>query len=202
MKMKYLVWGLLTFSAAVSISSCTKDNAVPEPTEITATDSITIPFRSDHYTFYSLESGKEVPLEDSATTKWDIGLRFASIIVNSHASGPGAGGIVVMKGVYEDLDKAPDDGYAYDTTTTKLAVNSNPRSADAWYLYEPVNHNLSPKAGLFFVVKTANGRYAKLEVMKVNYVGWDPGAGDTYPESIQYKFRYTYQSNGTTQLGD
>lgn len=200
--MKYVVLSFLTFGVAVSISSCTKDNAVPEPTEINLTDSITIPFRSDHYSFYSLETGKEVALEDSASTKWDIGLRFASIIVNSHASGPGDGGIVVMKGVYEDFNKAPDSGYGYDTTTSKLAVNSNPRSEDAWYLYEPVNHNLSPKAGLFFVVKTANGRYAKLEVMKVEYVGWDPGAGDVYPDSIKYKFRYTYQSNGTTQLGD
>lgn len=184
----------------LTMTACKKENTPTKgDTAVTATDSITMPFRDDHYVFYSLKDGKQVPLADSASTKWDIGIRFASIIVNSHASGPGQGGIIVQTGSYDDFTTAPETGYSYDTTTAKLAVNSNPRSPGAWYLYNPVGHKLTPKAGLFFVIKTAEGKYAKLEVTQVGYLGWDPEV-DTYPETLIYRFRYLYQADGSVDL--
>lgn len=201
MKMKASALMMLAIGTIIlSTVGCKKENSTPDvETKVTATDSVTIPFRDDHYVFYSLKDGKVVPLADSASTKWDFGLRFASIIVNSNASGPGQGGIIVKTGSYDDFDTAPETGYAYDTTTTNLAVNSNPRSEGAWYIYVPGGHQLTPKAGLFFVIRTADGKYAKMEVMQVTYSGWDP-AVDTYPDNIVYKFRYVYQADGSTNV--
>lgn len=155
-------------------------------------------FKTDHYTLYSLSEGKEIPLSDSATAKWDIGINFVNIILNSHASGPGQAGVIVKTGNYESATGAPTDGYSYDTTSMKLAINSNPYSPGAWYDYDPVTHAFSPKAGLYFFIKTANGKYAKLEILQVKYADYDPGA--MYPKTLIYKFRYTYQSNGSVNF--
>lgn len=202
MKMKKITLGMLMLGAiTIGITSCEKDDVEKQDTKIVATDSISMPFSTDHYVFYSLKDGKEIPLADSASTKWDIGIRFASIIVNNEASGPGKGGVIVKTGNYDSFNTLPETGYAYDTSATRLAVDGNPRSPNAWYLYSSAGHTLTPKAGLFFLIKTAEGKYAKMEVMEVNYAGYDPTV-DMYPDTIVYKFRYTYQPDGSPVLSE
>lgn len=197
MKMKKITLPLLSaVLLGLGMTSC-KDKNEAE-TKVVVTDSVEMDFKTNHYTFYSLSEGQEVPLSDSATTKWDIGINFVNIILNSHASGPGQGGVIVKSGNYESLTSAPTDGYAYDTSTTQLAINSNPFSPDAWFVYDPTTHAFSPKAGLFFIIKTADGKYAKLEILEVKYADYDPGA--MYPKKLIYKFRYTYQSNGSVNF--
>lgn len=182
----------------MGFASCSKNKDTSVPTTITGTDSMMLPFMSDHFNFYSMAEGKEVPLADSASTSWDFGINFASLIFNSHASGPGQAGVIATTGDYLSYNQAPATGYSYDTTSTQLAINSTPFSPNAWYIYDPVSHAFSPKAGLFFVMKTADGNYAKLEILSVTYANYTPGA--MYPDNLLYKFRYVYQKNGTTDL--
>ncbi len=200
---RMIVASIFAGAFTVSLMSCEKDktNSLP-PVQIK--DSLAMPFMGEHFAFYSLKDGKEIPLSDSATNKWDIGIRFTTLIFNSHASGPGQGGVIVKQGSYDDFTEAPTTGYAYDTAstggTTKYAVEANPRAPNAWYNYIPTNHKIEAKAGWFFVVKTAEGKYAKMEISEAVYGGnWD-GNPTHFPDTLIYKFRYVYQPDGSTNL--
>ncbi|MCO6497302.1 MAG: HmuY family protein [Chitinophagaceae bacterium] len=186
----FLIFGMM---------ACKKENVQPdESTGVVITDSVAMAFRPANYTFYSLKEGKVLPLSDSATTKWDIAFKFSSIIINGGASGPGNAGVIVKRdGQYESVTSAPETGYAQDTTAARLAINSTFGSPDAWYIYEPVSHAFGPVAGLYFILRTADNHYAKMEVTQVRY-HIQPGA--SYPDSLIYKFRYTYQPDGSRDL--
>lgn len=160
---------------------------------ITVTDSIEVPFSSNNYIFYRFKDSAVVSQSDSASTKWDFGIRFVSIIANSHASGPGEGAVITQHGIYDDYTAAPESGYAYDTTTTKLAIDDG--LTTGWYGYNPATHAFTPKAGQFFVFKTADGHYAKLEITAVDYAGYTPP--NPTPTTLVYRIRYSYQADGS-----
>ena len=180
----------------MGFASCKKDNEEMKETKVIKTDSIRVNFnmRSGPYTFFSLKDNKVVANSDSNSTKWDFGMRFVNIIVNSNASGPGSAGVITQKGIYDSYMQAPETGYAYDTTAMKTAINASPNSG--WYNYNNATHDASPKAGIFFVFKTSDNKYAKLEMLTARY---EPFTGP-FPEYVVYKFRYTYQADGTAKF--
>ena len=197
MKMKTMKLSVLAFAAlTIGIISCEKDkDKTPVETKISVTDSIEIPFSSNKYTFYSFKDSSVVSNSDSATNKWDFGIRFVNIIVNSNASGPGNGGVIVQPGAYDNFTTAPTTGYSYDTSATKPAIDAG--FTTGWYIYDPNDptHTFYPKAGQFFVFKTADNHYAKMEILTVNYSGYT--GQNTPPTTLIYKFRYTYQADGS-----
>jgi len=191
MKRNILVIALV---AAVAFVSCSKDdnNTPSGTTTLSVTDSINVNFSAaSNYSFYRLSDSTAVPVADSATSKWDFAVRFTSLIFNSASSGPGQGGVIVKDATtFDAVTSAPTTGYAYDTTSAKLAINPN-----TWYNYDPTTHAFSPKAGRVLIIKTADGsHYAKLELLNVNYGAF---AGPT-PTTLIYKFRYTYKADGST----
>jgi hypothetical protein len=197
MKMKTLKLSMLALAAVIAtgLVSCTKDdvpNPAPAPA-VVVTDSIEIPFASNSFTLYSFKDSAVVSNNDSATTKWDIGIRFVSIIVNSHASGPGNAGVITQSGIYDAFTMAPESGYAYDTTTSKTAIVAG--LTTGWYNYDNTTHAFSPKAGRFFVIRTADNHYVKMEITAVNYAGYNPP--NPTPTTLIYKFRYSYQADGS-----
>jgi hypothetical protein len=197
MKMKTLKLSMLALAAVIAagLVSCTKDdvpNPAPAPA-VVVTDSIEIPFASNSFTLYSFKDSAVVSNNDSATTKWDIGIRFVSIIVNSHASGPGNAGVITQSGIYDAFTMAPESGYAYDTTTSKTAIDAG--LTTGWYNYDNTTHAFSPKAGRFFVIRTADNHYVKMEITAVNYAGYNPP--NPTPTTLIYKFRYSYQADGS-----
>jgi hypothetical protein len=165
----------------------------PSAPAINVVDSIEIPFTSDSYTFYSFKDSSIVANSDSATSKWDFGIMFVNIITNSHASGPGNGGSITQQGVYANYTMAPATGYAYDTTKSTPGIDAGLTSG--WYTYNPTTHAFSPKAGQFFVFRTADGHYVKMEIISVNYAGYTPP--NPTPTTLIYKFRYSYQPDGS-----
>lgn len=199
--MKTLTGMLACAALMIGFASCEK-NDTPEPsksTTVSVVDSIKVPFAStSSYVLYSFKDSSIVPNSDSATTKWDFGMRYVQMIVNSHASGPGNAGVISKSGIYADLKSAPTTGYAYDTTTTKLAVTWNPYDPNSWYLYNPVTHGAEAKAGQFFIFRTADNHYVKMEVTSINYA--DFVSQSAPPKSIVYKFRYTYQADGSVNF--
>lgn len=185
----FLVFGMM---------SCEKTNDKPDNNTIAITDSVAMAFRPANYTFYSLKEGKVIPLSDSATNKWDVAFKFYTIISNSGVSGPGNAGVIVKRdGQYDAVSTAPEAGYGKDTSATQLAINSTYGNPNAWFIYEPVSHAFGPAAGLYFLVRTADNHYAKMEITQVRY-HIQPGA--PYPDSLTYKFRYTYQPDGSRNL--
>jgi hypothetical protein len=179
--------------AAVSgvfiLSACSKSDPTPVVTIITKTDSIKVNFSPvAPFTFFSFKNDALVANSDSATTKWDFGLRFTTFILNSHAYGPGNAAAILQSSIYANVTNAPDAGYAYDTTTTQKGIKDG-----SWYDYNPATHAFTPKAGQTFIFRTADNFYVKMELLAVDY---EPFAGPT-PNRLIYRFRYTYQANGT-----
>ena len=190
--MKTLKLSMLVFSALmVGLVSCGKKDNNPSQT-VVQTDSILVPFSSiAPNTFFSFKNDMTIANIDSASIKWDFGVRFVNIIVNSHASGPGNAGVILQPGIYDNFTTAPESGYAYDTTSTNLAIPFDVHNS--WFLYNDITHAFSPKAGEFFVIRTADNHYVKMELLSVGYV---PFTGQV-PVTLIYRFRYTYQADGS-----
>jgi len=193
MKMKTLKLSLLACAALVmGLISCKKDVSNNPTPAVTKTDSIQVAFDpAAPNTFFSFKNDAVVANSDSSSTNWDFGVRNVNFIINSHASGPGNGGVITQTGIYDNYTLAPQSGYAYDTTVTHLAINAS--FTDGWYIYNSITHAFSPKAGQFFVIRTADTHYAKMELLSVSYL---PFTGQV-PVTLVYKFRYTYQADGS-----
>jgi len=181
---------LFSLVGIVALASCTKDSATPV-TIISGTKTISVPFSSaTAFTLFRFSDSTVVANTDSASNKWDFGLRFTTFIVNSYAGGPGSAGAILNNGTFDATPTAPTTGYAYDTTATQRAIKDG-----SWYDYNGATRTFAPKAGKVFLFKTADGaHYAKMELLSVDYA---PFVG-MYPTTLLYKFRYAYQANGTT----
>lgn len=195
--MKTLRLSMIAIVAIVTgLMSCGKEE-VPAPTPAptaSVTDSIEVPFSlTAPFTFFNFKNGTVTANTDSTTTNWDFGIRFVNINVNSHASGPGNAGVITQPGIYDSLSIAPETGYAYDTTSIQTAIDAG--YTTGWYIYDPndPNHTFYPKAGQFFIFRTADNHYAKMEILSVSYL---PFQGQV-PVTLIYKFRYTYQPDGS-----
>ncbi|HWR33508.1 MAG TPA: HmuY family protein [Chitinophagaceae bacterium] len=180
-------------ATALFFAACSKDKTAVIPLPATVkTKSITVNFSpSSSFTFFSFRDTTIVANSDSATNKWDFGLRLTTFLVNSNASGPGNAGVILQDAVYENVIAAPSAGYAYDTTSSQRAIKDG-----SWYDYNPATHSFIPKAGKTFIFRTADGHYAKMELLSVAY---EPFAGPV-PQRLIYNFRYTYQPNNDTKF--
>ena len=179
----------------IGFTSCKKDDPIAPPTpSVTKTDSIQAAFSpAGPFTYFSFKNDQVIAASDSNSTKWDFAFRFVNILVNSHASGPGNVGVITQNGIFDDLKMAPESGYGYDTTKTQLAINA--KDQNAWYKYDDATHNLTPKAGQFFVFRTTDNKYVKMEILSVTTDV--PFTNPVPPTKIWYKFRYTYQADGS-----
>lgn len=157
--------------------------------------------RTNHFTFFSFKNNTVVPLSDSATTKWDIGFRSTTIIVNGGTSGPGEGEAQIVSGIFEEFTQAPEGGYKADSEGT-YAI----QGTDGWYNYTghmgtPANA-IIPIPGKTIMIKTAEGKYAKMEILSY-YLGSPDTTTSEFadmtkrPPSRYYSFRFIYQPDGS-----
>jgi hypothetical protein len=152
-------------------------------------------------TYYSLVDNKIIASSDAASTKWDIAFSSTKITVNCGTSGPGIGGAFVFKGLFDDLKTIPADStFAIDNSNAaSFAIPLG--SGRAWYTYDGLTTLVTPIAGRVLVIRTATGKFAKIEIISY-YKG-----GVTLPASASvndkllkqryYTFRYAYQPNGS-----
>lgn len=151
------------------------------------------------FTFFSFETGEVVPNADSATAKWDLGFRATTIIVNSATSGPGTTQVQLVNGIFDELAEAPVDGYISDNDPSPIAGAPNANlaiptgSGQGWYTYDGAAMVNKPTAGKIIVVKTSDGRYAKMEIL--SYYKDAPPTPTFNNEARYYTFRYVYQPN-------
>jgi hypothetical protein len=175
-----------------ALETKTVSSLAPQPSTPTGTGQ---PGTPRHYTFYSLTEGKEIAYPDSATSKWDLAFRGTTILVNGGVSGPGQGGAQVKSGLFNELTTAPETGYAVDAASAKAIPTG---SGNGWYNYNPTTHVVAPIAGRVIFVRTATGKYAKLEVTSY-YQGAPANPTGTEPSGY-YSFRYVYQPDGSRNL--
>ncbi|WP_363437481.1 HmuY family protein [Chitinophaga ginsengisegetis] len=190
-----LTAGMLSLSL-FTLVSCSKDddNTVTPP--VVAVETKTVAnvdadaANKGSFTLYSLADNKVIPNSDSATTKWDIGFKATTIIINGGTSGPGKAEAQVITGVFSQLVTAPETGYTTDAAAKKAITG--------WYSYNMTTHVISPVTGAVIVLKTANGNYAKLEV--TSYYKDAPATPDQNSISRYYSFRFAYQPDGTRKF--
>jgi len=160
---------------------------------------------TNKYTLFSFKTGAIVPNADSTSSNWDIGFRSTTIIVNSGTSGPGTTTAQIISGTLDGLTEAPVDGYKSDNKNGATAAERNAipaGSGNGWYTYTPGTNLVSPIAGKVIVVKTADNRYAKFEIL--SYYKGAPAIPSPEPAGADkdryYKFRYVYQPNETNSF--
>ena len=137
------------------------------------------------YIYYSIASGKEVPASDAKTTKWDLAFSKTTIAVNSGTSGPGQGGAQVLEQPFDMIKDAPKDGYKIDDQAGSAIPGG---SGNSWYKYDMSVHAILPILGRTILIKTAEGKFAKVEI-----ISYYKGAPEDVPteESSYFTFRYS-----------
>jgi len=206
----------ITFVSLLTMTlfACTKtsDTTVVNNTPVTATvkdlvadtvlgvDPKTGPYSAGKYTYYSIENNAIVSSADSATTKWDLAFLSTKILTNGGTSGSGKGGAFIYKGLFDDIKTiAPDSVFKTDAAPVYAITTGSDKG---WYHYDGQTNLITPIAGRVLVIKTASGKYAKLEILSYYKGGvtLSPTASDADKLTKQryYTFRFTYQPNGTT----
>ncbi|MBN8705314.1 MAG: HmuY family protein [Bacteroidetes bacterium] len=143
------------------------------------------------FTFFSFKTGEKIPNSDSATTKWDVGFRGTTIILNGGTSGPGLTKVKILSSLFEDVTQAPDSGYVADQMPATYAIPIG--SGKGWYTYDSGINLISPIAGKVFVVKTSEDRYAKFEILSY----YKDKVITEQRKSRYYFLRYVYQPENT-----
>ncbi len=147
------------------------------------------------FTLFSFKDNAQVANSDSATTKWDIGFRGTSIIVNGGAIRAGKGGAYTYTGLFDELKEIPAaQVFNTDQSVSILAIPTG--SGNGWYNYNAANNIISPIAGRVFVIKTGDGKYAKVEIL--SYYKDAPASPTASSISRYFTFRYIYQGDGST----
>jgi len=136
--------------------------------------------------YFSFRLGSVV--DGAGATDWDLGFRRYQIIANGGPAFVGEGGIVDLgPGRLEDVRTVPETGYQGNVGSEDPR---NPAIA-GWYRYGFFSHLLTPKPHVW-AVRTADGRYAKMEIVGYYCPGAQPGC---------LTFRYVYQGDGSVVVG-
>ncbi|WP_439555077.1 HmuY family protein [Dyadobacter sp.] len=137
------------------------------------------------YIYFSFATGNEVPASEAKTKNWDIAFSKTTIAVNGGTSGPGEGGAVVLEKPFTSVTEAPKEGYKSDSDAGYAIPGG---SGNSWYKYDMGVHAILPIVGRTILLKTAEGKYAKIEI-----ISYYKGAPEDVPteESSYYTFRYT-----------
>ena len=157
------------------------------------------PYGANKFTFFSIENNKLIPSSDSATTNWDIAFKGTTILTNAGTSGPGNGGAFVQVGTFDDLATVSVDSVFKTDAAPVYAIRTG--SGKGWYNYDGANNLITALPGRVLVIRTASGKYAKLEITNYYKKGITPAASATDAEKLSsqryYGFRYTFQANGS-----
>lgn len=185
MLLKSIILATCTLAATPDLTNlATKTQLVaPAKPEITVIKDLNANTKS--YIYFSLATGKEVPAADAKTKNWDIAFSKTTIATNSGTSGPGEGGAIVLEKPFDQVSEAPKDGYKTDGDAGYAIPGG---SGNSWYKYDMSVHAILPIPGRTLLVKTADGKVAKVEI-----ISYYKGAPEDVPteESSYYTFRYT-----------
>lgn len=192
-------YGLLAFAFFAATFSACKDDETIEPVALAtqtvsslAADAVT-PYTGS-FTLYSLSNNAVVANSDSASSNWDIGFRGSTIIVNGGSIRTGQGGAYIHTGIFSELTTISENQvFNQDNSATNLAIATG--SGNGWYSYDQTMNIISPIAGKILVIRTATGKYAKLEIL--SYYQNAPAAPTAADASRYYTFRFVYQPDGS-----
>lgn len=119
---------------------------------------------------------------------WDLAFRRFQVIVNGGAGFAGDGGALDLGELdFDEVTSVPVSGYI-GTTARSDSTNA---AIGRWYRYSFTSHLLTPQPRVY-AIRTADGRYAKLEFAGYYCPGAEPGC---------VTIRFTFQGGGGPRLG-
>jgi hypothetical protein len=188
---------LLVALLSITLAACVTSRPAAPPTVVTVED-LDARGEDEHFTFYSLRENRLVPTADSASTEWDLAFKSTTILVNGGASGPGMGAAAVLEDTsFAAVTEAPPaDSFAVDRGTDRMETAIPGGAGNGWYDYDFASGVVSPRPAVL-VVRTADGRYAKVEIE--SYYRGAPAPEELDPEEgfRYYTFRYLLQPDGS-----
>ncbi|GAB2764771.1 HmuY family protein [Rhabdobacter roseus] len=150
--------------------------------------------QAGRFTFFSLRTGQVVPNADSLTDRWDLAFRGTTVLVNGGAGRRGKGGAYLHNGSFNELTQLSTEvPFRVDEPGGEQAIAGG--SGNGWYAYNAATHEILPVPNRVLVLRTADGRYAKVQIL--NYYQQSPGLSDSSAPSRYYTFQYVYQPDGT-----
>jgi len=139
----------------------------------------------DAWSYFDFSRGSAV--EPDGPRGWDLAFRRFGIMANGGPGFAGDGGIADLGPIpFDSVIDAPVAGYA---VTAARADSVNP-AIERWYDYGFTSHILSSKRHVY-VIRTADGRFAKLVILGYYCAGATPGC---------ITFQYVYQGDGSRSL--
>lgn len=169
----------------------TASPAVAAGDSLSPTRTITLDAREEgHWVGFDFSRGTVTAAGDSAGTDagWDLAARRYHVIVNGGSGYAGRGAAVDLGPVsFDSVRVAPERGWV---TTDGRGRDAMHPAFEEWYRYDFLSHLLLPRSRVY-VVRTAEGHYAKVEFLSYYCPG--PVAGCV-------TFRYRYQGDGTRRL--
>lgn len=125
--------------------------------------------------------------DESRPLDWDLAFKRYQVIANGGPGYPGNGAIRDLGAVsFDTVRVLPEAGYEQNVSRPDPANSAIAR----WYTYGFFSHVLTPKPHVW-AVRTADGRYAKIEIVNYYCPGARPGC---------FTFRYAYQGDGSTTV--
>ncbi len=120
-----------------------------------------IPADGSGYTFFNLETGKQIAATDSATTNWHIAFNRTKMIFNSGNAGPGSVTGQLLNSDFMKTTQLPAAGYAAENTTSPIVPTG---SGNGWYTYNPGNNVISANYDRSVAIKWGT-KFALLQVV-------------------------------------
>jgi hypothetical protein len=186
--------------ASVPLAPVSVSNFAADPPTIFPANGIPAGYKNK-FSFFSFRTGTRVSSADSASTKWDIAFRRTTIIVNGGPQRLGKGGAIIVDGVFAELTAAFTSGYDVDSLVTINGANKATYAIPTdqgigWFTDS--NQLITPTAGKFLLIRTADEKYAKVEILNYYKDASSPPSATSVPG--YYTFRYIYQPNGTVNF--
>jgi heme-binding HmuY-like protein len=141
---------------------------------------------SERWRYFSFRLGSVI--DDADPTQWDLAFRRFQIIANGGRGFRGRGGVLDLGPVaFAAVRGVATTGYQEN----EGSPDPTNRAIAGWYRYGFFSHALLPKPHVW-AVRTADGRYAKIEILSYYCPGPQPGC---------LTFRYVYQGDGSAIVG-
>lgn len=201
-----LVKSVLLLSALSLFASCTKDKNEAEE--------VVLETKTQQNLYAPQTGGQGLPVggqftkfsfsQNAIVTSdlWDIAFRGTTIIVNGGAAigitdepaRTGIGAVSIVSNTLSGLTLIPDASTFKQDQASSYAIPTG--SDNGWYNYNSTTNLITPIAGKILVIKTHDGKYAKMEI--ISYYKDAPASPDASSLSRYFTFKYVYQPSGTS----
>lgn len=218
---------LLLFTFSITLAACTKKEEKPEledgksvvikdlPGDLGASmadgidGKVKRPFQDWYFNLRTKEQLKDT-VTHAKTMNWDIGFTgiYNSMIVINNGTNPkspgyggqGKGLIVAIERPYAQVTEAPDLAQMKAGNLSFIGWDAYPQPDNrGWYFYDMKTHISIAVKGRTFVLLTADGKYAKLEMLNI-YKGNPVTVTDLHWPAPYFTFRYFIQEDGSRNL--